>query len=112
MACSGFIASDPVHPWAIISSAARNRSICRSTGSSSAILAVARRAAKRDRDGNLRRRQPFRADDAECKKLGANPGTDAYVECRLAIDVQRANAELGGELARPQTRAKQLRVTE
>jgi hypothetical protein len=35
----------------------------------------------------------FRADDASCRSRGANPGTDAYVECRLAIDIQRANAE-------------------
>jgi len=35
----------------------------------------------------------FRADDASCRSRGANPGTDAYVECRLAIDIQRTNAE-------------------
>jgi hypothetical protein len=35
----------------------------------------------------------FRADDATCRSRGADPGTDAYVECRLAIDIQRANAE-------------------
>jgi hypothetical protein len=35
----------------------------------------------------------FRADDASCRGRGANPGTDAYVECRLAIDIQWANAE-------------------
>jgi hypothetical protein len=35
----------------------------------------------------------FRADDAACRNRGANPGTDAYVQCRLAIDIQRANAE-------------------
>jgi hypothetical protein len=35
----------------------------------------------------------FRADDAACRSQGANPGTDAYVQCRLAIDIQRANAE-------------------
>jgi len=35
----------------------------------------------------------FRADDAICRSRGADPGTDAYVECRLAIDIQRANAE-------------------
>ena len=31
----------------------------------------------------------FRADDASCRSRGANPGTDAYVECRLAIDIQK-----------------------
>ena len=35
----------------------------------------------------------FRADDAKCKSYGAEPGTDDYVRCRLAIDVQKANAE-------------------
>jgi len=33
----------------------------------------------------------FRADDAKCKRY--EPGTDAYVQCRLAIDIQRANTE-------------------
>jgi hypothetical protein len=33
----------------------------------------------------------FRADDAKCKSYG--PGTDDYVQCRLAIDIQKANAE-------------------
>jgi len=32
----------------------------------------------------------FRADDAKCKKYES--GTDAYVQCRLAIDIQRAEA--------------------
>jgi outer membrane lipoprotein SlyB len=41
----------------------------------------------------------FRADDAKCKSDGANPGTDAYVECRLAIDLQKANAERAAEAA-------------
>lgn len=35
----------------------------------------------------------FRADDARCKSYGAEPGTDDYVRCRLAIDLQKANAE-------------------
>jgi uncharacterized membrane protein len=35
----------------------------------------------------------FRADDAKCKSYGAEPGTDDYVRCRLAIDLQKANAE-------------------
>jgi hypothetical protein len=39
------------------------------------------------------RQAAFRADDATCRSRGANPGTNAYVECRLAIDIQRANAE-------------------
>ena len=41
----------------------------------------------------------FRADDAKCKSDGANPGTDAYVQCRLAIDLQKANAERAAEAA-------------
>jgi uncharacterized membrane protein len=32
----------------------------------------------------------FRAGDAKCKSYGAEPGTD---QCRLAIDLQKANAE-------------------
>ena len=35
----------------------------------------------------------FRADDAKCKSYGAEHGTDDYVQCRLAIDIQKANAE-------------------
>jgi len=35
----------------------------------------------------------FRADDAKCRGYGAEPGTDDYVRCRLAIDLQKANAE-------------------
>jgi len=35
----------------------------------------------------------FRADDAKCKSYGAEAGTDDYVRCRLAIDLQKANAE-------------------
>ena len=35
----------------------------------------------------------FRADDAKCKSYGAEPGTDNYVQCRLVIDIQKANAE-------------------
>jgi hypothetical protein len=41
----------------------------------------------------------FRADDAKCKSGGVNPGTDAYVQCRLAIDLQKANAERAAEAA-------------
>jgi hypothetical protein len=29
----------------------------------------------------------------KCKSLGAEPSTDDYVRCRLAIDLQKANAE-------------------
>jgi hypothetical protein len=35
----------------------------------------------------------FRADHAKCKEYGANPGSDAYAQCRLAIDLQKGNAE-------------------
>jgi outer membrane lipoprotein SlyB len=41
----------------------------------------------------------FGADDARCKSDGVNPGTDAYVQCRLAIDLQKANAERAAEAA-------------
>jgi hypothetical protein len=41
----------------------------------------------------------FRADDAKCKEYGANPGSDAYAQCRLAIDLQKGNAEAAA--ARP-----------
>ena len=33
----------------------------------------------------------FRSDDAKCKSY--ERGTDAYVQCRLAINIQRANTE-------------------
>ena len=42
----------------------------------------------------------FRADDAKCKSYGAEPGTDDYVRCRLAIDLQKANAERAPALRR------------
>jgi len=42
---------------------------------------------------NPRRRRRFRADDAKCKSYGAEHGTDDYAQCRLAIDIQKANAE-------------------
>src|SRR5215831_8986768 len=35
----------------------------------------------------------LRADDAKCKSYGAEHGTDDYAQCRLAIDIQKANAE-------------------
>src|SRR5262249_34537643 len=34
-----------------------------------------------------------RGDDGKCKSYGAEHGTDDYVQCRLAIDMQKANAE-------------------
>ena len=48
----------------------------------------------------------FRAEDAKCKSAGAQPGTDAYVQCRLAIDLQKANAEAAAEAARQQARTR------
>jgi hypothetical protein len=30
------------------------------------------------------------ADDAKCQSYGARPGSDAYVQCRLTMDTQRA----------------------
>jgi type IV pilus biogenesis protein CpaD/CtpE len=46
----------------------------------------------------------FRADDAKCKSYDAKPSNDAYVQCRLAIDIQRANAET--EAAQHQARTR------
>jgi hypothetical protein len=43
----------------------------------------------------------FRADDAKCKSYGAEPGADDYVRCRLAIDLQKANAERAAVSIRP-----------
>jgi hypothetical protein len=39
-----------------------------------------------------------------CKEYGANPGSDAYAQCRLAIDLhlQKGNAE--AEAARQRAR--------
>jgi outer membrane lipoprotein SlyB len=48
----------------------------------------------------------FRAEDAKCKSSGAQPGTDAYVQCRLAIDLQKANAEAAAEAARQRPRTR------
>lgn len=31
------------------------------------------------------------ADDAKCRSFGSAPGTDAYTNCRVALDTQRAN---------------------
>jgi hypothetical protein len=36
----------------------------------------------------------FTADDAKCKSYGVEPATDAYVDCRLALDMQKG--ECGG----------------
>jgi hypothetical protein len=47
----------------------------------------------------------FRADDAKCKDYGADPGSDAYVQCRLAIDLQKGNAE--AEAARQRAHIRQ-----
>jgi hypothetical protein len=41
----------------------------------------------------------IKADDAECQSYGAKPDTDAYVQCRLAIDVRKGNAEVAAEAA-------------
>jgi hypothetical protein len=48
----------------------------------------------------------IRADDAECQAYGAKPGSDAYVQCRLAIDVRKANAEAAAEAARQRARTQ------
>src|SRR6516165_249862 len=42
------------------------------------------------RAGRVRR---LRNPRTKCKSYGAEHGTDDYVQCRLAIDMQKANAE-------------------
>jgi hypothetical protein len=49
----------------------------------------------------------IKADDAECQSYGAKPDSDAYVQCRLAIDVRKANSEAAAETARQQVRTRQ-----
>jgi flagellar basal body-associated protein FliL len=44
----------------------------------------------------------IKADDAECQSYGAKPDSDAYVQCRLAIDVRKANSEAAAQAARQQ----------
>ena len=46
----------------------------------------------------------FRADDAKCKIYSGDPGSDAYVQCRLAIDLQKGNAEAEAARQRARTR--------
>jgi hypothetical protein len=48
----------------------------------------------------------IKADDAECQSYGAKPDSDAYVQCRLAIDVRKANSEATAETARQQARTR------
>ena len=48
----------------------------------------------------------IKADDAECQSYGAQPGSDAYVQCRLAIDLRKANAEGAAKAARQQARTR------
>jgi hypothetical protein len=48
----------------------------------------------------------FRADDAKCKSYGADPGSDAYVQCRLAIDLQKGDAEAEASRQRMSTRGR------
>ena len=47
----------------------------------------------------------IKVDDAECQRYGA-PGSDAYVQCRLAIDMRKADAEAAAAAARQQARAR------
>ena len=48
----------------------------------------------------------IKADDAECQGYGAKPDSDAYVQCRLAIDVRKANSEAAVEAARRQAHTR------
>jgi hypothetical protein len=38
---------------------------------------------------NARQRELAALDDAKCRSYGATPGTDMYVQCRMALDQQR-----------------------
>jgi hypothetical protein len=42
----------------------------------------------------------IKADDAECQSYGAKPDSEAYVQCRLAVDIRKAEADLAAEAAR------------
>ena len=48
----------------------------------------------------------IKADDAECQSYGAKPDSDGYAQCRLAIDVRKANAEAAAQAAQHQTRTR------
>jgi hypothetical protein len=48
----------------------------------------------------------IKANDAECQSYGAKPDSDAYVLCRLAIDVRKANSEAAAEAARQHARTR------
>jgi hypothetical protein len=48
----------------------------------------------------------IKADDAECQGYGAKPDSDAYVQCRLAIDVRKANLEAAAQATRQRTRTR------
>ena len=46
----------------------------------------------------------IKADDAECQS--AKPDSDGYAQCRLAIDVRKANAEAAAQAAQHQTHTR------
>ena len=48
----------------------------------------------------------IKADDAECQSYGAKSDSDAYVQCRLAIDVRKANSEAAAQAARQQAHTR------
>ena len=48
----------------------------------------------------------IKADDAECQSYGAKPDSDGYAQCRLAIDVRKANAEAAAQAAQHQTHTR------
>ena len=48
----------------------------------------------------------IKAADAECQSYGAKPDSDAYVQCRLAIDVRKANLEAAAQAAPQQARTR------
>ena len=65
------------------------------------LLAAATLALAGCASSESEKQELFRADDAKCKSYDAKPGTDAYVQCRLAIDIQRANTEAAAARTRP-----------
>ena len=48
----------------------------------------------------------IKVNDAECQSYGAEPDSDAYVQCRLAIDVRKGNLEAAAQAARQQARTR------
>jgi hypothetical protein len=57
----------------------------------------------RDPASSARRRDDAASDDSQCRSYGVEPGSQAYVQCRMNLDNQRAalgRAVLGAYLSR------------